>query len=1140
MRFFTFTYLCVTVTFRLPYSLQQLRTESEEGKNLFYKKWRKKKMAKALKRKLLFATIFLLILLSFSAHTSLIPNVHAAEATSQEKGLSILTNVVSLDLSKYAVTAKEYPQNYNSSYLGVVPQEDVGYDLSSEGSRVKVLCTFANSRLQMIHVLENAGSPHVSKIAANSLDLAENFLSNYLAHTADSLYGELKSTLEDVDASKNFTRTSGNTQLEVTAINGYTTFKWTYASNGAIAPSKFVSLGFNNEFLTCFVDNWQFYNIGSTSVNLSEKEAKAIALETAKAYNWSLKLDADTLDVKNFNESNVRWTALIFDDSLGAGKARNENVLTVYPVWRVGIALDKWYGNMYGIEVDIWADTKQVRRIQEAWSTMPPPAEIPTSNTTTISGTSMQTSVVTEGDSDLAIWIALPTFAVTTIGTTSVWMFRKRKSQRYRQPKPRSLKTGRTLLCILKLSTVLLAPIATVNATTRAGIIWGSESTGAGYYPNSWRKNSTEIDWQRSIASTITNYFYQGGYDAYERQGNPDSNKANILSDLLYYQSTHDCVAVVDFDHGIGRTDYQMAPNEWHYMFEDNNGTIVGAYPGNPAPGNGVYDMDIFLNTTAGKVFFAFINTCMSANTSDWQHMPDGTWWYSAQGIISGTNRARGLPFAWTHRTVVDKNTQGFTTSLNMSIDGYNEPDDGSQCYIGFPWGAASLMQRVPYNYGSEYHLWVGRFFDYALRYDMSVNMAVDHASWQTWGACFGGNCPLRTGFQAYWWNPGDGAWPRADSTMAIYGNGNIRLRYFTPGWNDNFNDNSMDTSKWEKLEANGATANETTGQLAVTVPGGSGQAQAGYVTKYAYNVKDCKATITVSEFNDLDEMILQICTTKTKSSDPFDENNWYRILKARYDSNVYVQNRINGGLSTKLVTGWVSATGELTIDICDGSIAFYENEVLRYSEPYALPSYNCYIYAFTSTLRSRANGTDKFNNFALAATPSFWDYFDDAGNYYGWTNLSGTWTVQNGKLQTSQTGSMIKTYKQFTINRHVRVTLKTNNNGSDHWNTAWLIAKRTADWNNAVFGLIDTNGDIELSVIRNGEKDMYGNASGLSPLQTHAIDISIIGTRARMWVDGTLYIDVTNSKFVEFGGSVALYTDYSTGEFDNVVVIED
>jgi hypothetical protein len=469
-------------------------------------------MAKNSKRELLCITVFLMVLLSSSAYAYLIPSAHAAEPTTPEKGLSILSNAVELDLSKYAVTTKVYPQNYNSSYLGVVAQEDVEYEFTSEGSKVKTLCTFANSRLQMIHVLENEGSPHLSKTAANPLELANNFLTNYQAYTADSLYGELKSTLDNVDASRNITKTSGNTQLEVIANNGYTTFKWTYTSNGAIAPAKSVALGFNNGFLTCFVDNWQLYPIGSTTVNLSEKEAIAIALEAAKTHSWSLELDADALETENFNESNVCWTNLIFDGSLYADKTRNEDSLMLYPVWRVGIALNKWYGQLYGITVDIWADTKEVRIVEEAWSTMPPPEGTPTANMTAVSEAVIQESVTDGAMPNLIMWIALPTIAIATIGTTSLWVCKK-KIQSHNLPKLRSLKTGVTLICILILSTVLLAPIATVSATTRAGVIWGSESAGAPNAPTSysWRKTNNEINAQRSIASTIESYFDQGG-----------------------------------------------------------------------------------------------------------------------------------------------------------------------------------------------------------------------------------------------------------------------------------------------------------------------------------------------------------------------------------------------------------------------------------------------------------------------------------------------------------------------------------------------------------------------------------------------------------------------------------------------------
>jgi competence protein ComGC len=276
------------------------------------------KMAKESRRRFLFVTVFLVVLLISGAYASLVPNVHAAEATNQEKGLAILNTVVGLDLTKYAVTLQEDSQ---ASYLDVVPLDNIVYDLTSGGSRLKMLYTFAGGNLQMIHVLETTGTPSLkSPTSANAVEMAKTFLNNYQAYTADSLYGELKSTLNGVDANKNATITSGKTQLEVCATTGYTRFKWTYTFNGAIASSKFVAMGFKNGFLTAFVDNWQLYKIGSTSLSLSKNEAVTIALDAARAHSWSMKLDDDALDAKNFNETKVSWTALIFDCSRGADK----------------------------------------------------------------------------------------------------------------------------------------------------------------------------------------------------------------------------------------------------------------------------------------------------------------------------------------------------------------------------------------------------------------------------------------------------------------------------------------------------------------------------------------------------------------------------------------------------------------------------------------------------------------------------------------------------------------------------------------------------------------------------------------------------------------------------------------------------
>ncbi|MCW4045829.1 MAG: hypothetical protein NWE94_09980, partial [Candidatus Bathyarchaeota archaeon] len=156
----------------------------------------------------------------------------------------------------------------------------------------------------------------------------------------------------------------------MTAYDNCTLFKWYYTANGATAPyTKFVSMIFKDGFLAFFIDNWDLYSIGSTSVNLSKDEAVAIALDAARKHTWPMQLDEDALDARNFNEKrSVPWTVLTFDGSLDADKSRSGDVLELYPVWRVGLVLNKVYGELYGIEVDIWADIKEVRSVKEEYS----------------------------------------------------------------------------------------------------------------------------------------------------------------------------------------------------------------------------------------------------------------------------------------------------------------------------------------------------------------------------------------------------------------------------------------------------------------------------------------------------------------------------------------------------------------------------------------------------------------------------------------------------------------------------------------------------------------------------------------------------------------------------------------------------
>ena len=75
-------------------------------------------MAKILQRKLL---LFFIALLMFSTFAYLTSNVEASDATVQQKGAAVTSNIIGLDLTKYSVVS-EYDQGL---FFDVLPQENL-------------------------------------------------------------------------------------------------------------------------------------------------------------------------------------------------------------------------------------------------------------------------------------------------------------------------------------------------------------------------------------------------------------------------------------------------------------------------------------------------------------------------------------------------------------------------------------------------------------------------------------------------------------------------------------------------------------------------------------------------------------------------------------------------------------------------------------------------------------------------------------------------------------------------------------------------------------------------------------------------------------------------------------------------------
>jgi hypothetical protein len=168
----------------------------------------------------------------------------------------------------------------------------------------------------------------------------------------------------------------------------------------------------------------------------------------------------------------------------------------------------------------------------------------------------------------------------------------------------------------------------------------------------------------------------------------------------------------------------------------------------------------------------------------------------------------------------------------------------------------------------------------------------------------------------------------------------------------------------------------------------------------------------------------------------------------------------------------------------------------------------------------------------------SFGDDFND-GNYNGWTVTQGSWTVSSGKLRSLQGLSLIRSNQQFTTNRHVRATVRTvSSAGPDSWHVAWLRAKY-AGASNHIYGLIRKNGNVELAIFRNGQKHMWSNSTPFSTYNTNTMDINIVGNKAWVWVNGNLFLTITDDWFDDFSGYTAFYSDTAaTAEFDDITII--
>ena len=492
-------------------------------------------------RKLLTA-IFLTVLLISSAYAAFTPNVHAAEVTTKEKGLSILNVVVGLNTSAYTAYLNS---DVNATTLGL-PQEDTNFNLISAQGSLRARVVFANNSLRLIYISDYVGSPSFTQPATNAVDMAKGFLERYQRYTGDSVYSQLNSMLDGVVVNTNVTKIAGNVKLEATIVGDQDeeNFVWTFVDeNGVPALSKNMVLSYHHGLLQSFLDNWQFYKIAGVP-KISSQDAVAAALKAVPSLSYTVRTDSgDDVGVSGFkvvSVGNVTLSYLNYNEETSRQSVRGGDPFTLYPSWYVALGFDKVYlGSITGARVRVWADTGEV-------SIVDPMVYDGSSDNLTVP--------VIANIAPSRVFFFVTTLAVG--GAIGLYLYGMRDE---RLGLKRSWKKGLSkpvlaLLCALTLLSPMLIMAQEVNATGLKSEIYGSthgqlwdEFVAGGY-----------------VTDCIEDYFEAAGVETDNNFGG-STTLGTVTSNIQYDVSNFAGVTVFHWGHG-------------YYNYYDSEGTEITPY----------------------------------------------------------------------------------------------------------------------------------------------------------------------------------------------------------------------------------------------------------------------------------------------------------------------------------------------------------------------------------------------------------------------------------------------------------------------------------------------------------------------------------------------------------------------------------
>lgn len=307
------------------------------------------------------------------------PQIHATNSSTKDKLLEYLSDVNGLDLTKYTLTQRGYGSSYPAKFGGFVEEESLSCTLEAVGSKIDIMSIFDNGQLVFCSSSVIGNYIYATSQPPDILNQARVHIQKYQPYATQkyssntSHLTSMQNMLNNVATLSPVNVTDGNMNLQISQNDKTTHIQLACIQNGILLSHKRIQMTFVDNNLTDFIDTWNLYTIGGFS-QISSDEALQIALNAAKNYDLALLYQNEKNETVSFEPD---WSKTTYDIRLSMipGRLSNKNPsensillptntsrnpLALYPLWQIHFYFNKPVGDVIGMQVGVWGDTKEI------------------------------------------------------------------------------------------------------------------------------------------------------------------------------------------------------------------------------------------------------------------------------------------------------------------------------------------------------------------------------------------------------------------------------------------------------------------------------------------------------------------------------------------------------------------------------------------------------------------------------------------------------------------------------------------------------------------------------------------------------------------------------------------------------------